>query len=104
MDITETWAYRDRSPSKSPLIPAEIVQFGPPKSQKVRVRWKVGEYLVLYTWLPKIRLPVLWSEAEAWLRDERLFNAAHGVLGRRRQIEHKAASMAVPVHPCPTES
>lgn len=94
-------AYRERiSDPNSPLIPAEIIQLGPPKLHKVRVRWKGGEYPGLDTWVPKVRLPVLWSEAEAWLRDERLFNAARQASEEAIDtIEHKAALMAVLVHP-----
>ena len=39
MELGETWAYRERiSDPNSPLIPAEIIQLGPPKLHKVRVR------------------------------------------------------------------
>lgn len=103
MEIGETWAYRERiSDPNSPLVPAEIIQVGPAKSHKVRVRWKGGEYPGLDTWVPKVRLPVLWSEAEAWLRDERLLNAARQAsLDAVDTIEHKAALMAVLAHPMP---
>jgi hypothetical protein len=103
LELGETWAYRERiSDPNSPLIPAEIIQLGPPKLHKVRVRWKGGEYPGLDTWVPKVRLPVLWSEAEAWLRDERLFNVAREASQDAVDtIEHKAALMTVLVHPMP---
>lgn len=52
--------------------------------------------------MPKVRLPVPWSEAEAWLRDERPYNAAHDASSAAIDtIEHKAALMVVLVHPMP---
>lgn len=103
MELGEVWAYRERiSDPNCPLIAAEIVQFGPPKSHKARVRWLGGEYPGLDAWVPKVRLPVPWSEAEAWLRDERLHNAACAASSDALDtIEHKAALMAVLVHPMP---
>ncbi len=103
MQIGDVWAYRERiSDSNCPLIPAEIVQFGPPRSHKVRVRWQGGEYSGLDVWVPKVRLPVVWSEAEAWLRDERLRSSACAASADVVDtIEHKAALMAVLVHPMP---
>jgi hypothetical protein len=68
----------------------------------MRVRWKGGEYPGLDTWVPKVRLPVLWYEAEAWLRDERLVNLARQAsVDAVDTIEHKAALMTVLVHPMP---
>ena len=77
MEIGETWGYRERAnDSACPIIPAEILQFGPPRSQKVRVAMRGGEYAGLDMWVPKVRLRVLWAESGAWLRDERLMEAA----------------------------
>src|SRR3990172_7966208 len=103
MQIGDVWAYRERiSDMSCPLIPAEIVQFGPPKSHKVRVRWQGGDYPGLDAWVPKVRLPVPWADAEAWLRDERLYDAAcTASSGAVDTIEHKAALVAVVVHPMP---
>ena len=77
MDIGETWGYRERAnDSVCPIIPAEVLQFGPPRSQKVRVVMRGGEYSGLDMWVPRVRLRVLWAESEAWLRDEGLMEAA----------------------------
>ena len=77
MEIGETWGYRERAnDSACPMIPTEILQFGPPRSQKVRVAMRGGEYSGLDMWVPKVRLRVLWAESEEWLRDEHLMEAA----------------------------
>ena len=77
VEIGETWGYRERAnDSACPMIPTEILQFGPPRSQKVRVAMRGGEYSGLDMWVPKVRLRVLWAESEAWLRDESLNEAA----------------------------
>jgi hypothetical protein len=103
MQIGDVWAYRERiSDANCPLIPAEIIQFGPSRSHKVRVCWKGGEYPGLDAWVPRVRLPVLWSEAVAWLRDERLYNAVRAASADAVDtIEHNAALMTVLVHPMP---
>lgn len=103
MQISDVWAYRERiSDMSCPLIPAEIVQFGPPRSHKVRVRWQGGDYPGLDAWVPKVRLAVPWAEVEAWLRDERLYNVAREKsMDAVDSIEHKAALMVVLVHPMP---
>ena len=62
MEIGETWGYRERAnDSACPLIPAEVLQFGPPRSHKVRVVMRGGEYSGLDMWVPKVRLRVLGS-------------------------------------------
>ena len=77
MEIGQTWGYRERANDPScPLIPAEVTRFGPPRSQKVRVLMRGGEYSGLDMWVPKVRLRVQWAESEAWLRDEGLMEAA----------------------------
>ncbi len=103
MDVGETWCYRERiNDAACPLVPAEILQFGPPRSHKVRVRMHGGEYPGLDMWVPKVRLPVPWSEADAWLRDEALYGAAReasrDAVG---SVEHEAAITAISVHPMP---
>ena len=45
MDIGEIWGYRERAnDSACPLIPAEVAQFGPLRSQKVHVVMRGGVY------------------------------------------------------------
>jgi hypothetical protein len=53
-----------------------VTKEGPPRSNKVRVRWLDGEYEGLEEWVPKIRLLAPWEEAEAPLEDERRMLAA----------------------------
>jgi len=103
MELGEKWAYRARiSDPECPLVPAEIIQFGPPKKQKVRVRWLGGDYPGLDEWVAKVRLRVLWEEREAWLRDERLFEAVRAAsIGMIHSPEYRAALMAVYRHPVP---
>jgi hypothetical protein len=102
MQVGEVWAYRERvSDPTSPLIPAEIVQLGPPKTQKARVRWQGGEYPGLDEWVTKRRLVVPWDQADAWLRDERLFALAREASMDADPIEHRAAWEILYVHPIP---
>lgn len=66
MQVGDVWAYRERvSDPSSPLIPAAILQFGPPKHQKARVRWQGGAYPGPDEWVTKRRLLVRWEQAEA---------------------------------------
>jgi hypothetical protein len=91
MQIGEVWAYRERiSDPDCPLIPAEILQFGPRKSQKTKVRWQGGDYPGLDEWVTNRRLLVLWREAEAWLRDERLYGLACKASETADPPEHEA--------------
>ncbi len=71
LQIGDRWAYREK-PNRHghPVWQAEIIQFGPPKTNKVRVRFLDGEYPGLDMWVPRVRLCVPWIEAGAWLRDE----------------------------------
>ena len=72
MLIGETWAYREKPHTEGwPVPPVEIFQFGPPRSNKVRIRYLDGDYPGLDQWVPRIRLRTPWSEVDAWLRDER---------------------------------
>lgn len=58
------------------MIPAEILQFGPGKTQKVRIQMQAGEYAGLDLWLPRQRLKVLWADSGHWLTDESAFEQA----------------------------
>ena len=74
--VGEIWAYRERPNTVAcPVIKAEVLQFGPKKSGKVRIRLHGGEFAGLDTWVPKLRLRVPWDETEAWLQDERALDA-----------------------------
>lgn len=103
MEPGQIWAYRERSSDPNcPFVSAEIVQFGPPRSQKVRVRWIGGEYPGLEAWIPRGRLCVEWEHAEAWLRDERLYEQVRvASLEALDSVEHRAALLVISVHPVP---
>lgn len=58
------------------MRPVEVVRKGPPRSNKVRIRWLDGEYEGLEEWVPQLRLVAPWEEAEALLEDERRSEAA----------------------------
>jgi hypothetical protein len=80
----EGWhfAYRERAHTPGdPVRPVELVKEGPPRSQKVKVRWLDGKYEDLEEWVPKVRLVVPWEEKEALLEDERRMFAAPEVSG-----------------------
>ncbi len=71
------FAYRERAHTPGdPVRPVELVKEGPPRSQKVKVRWLDGEYEGLEEWVPKVRLAAYWDEKEALLDDERRMFAA----------------------------
>src|SRR4030042_2446302 len=71
------WAYRERAHSlQCPVGQAEILQVGPKRSGKVRIRLLGGEFTGLDIWVPNVRLRVPWDEADAWLRDEKALEAA----------------------------
>jgi hypothetical protein len=75
----EGWhfAYRERAHTPGdPVRPVELVKEGPPRSQKVKVRWLYGEYEGLEKWIPKVQLVVSREEKEALLEDERRMFAA----------------------------
>lgn len=77
MQIGAQWAYREppHTPGKA-CMPVEVLQFGPPKRQKVRIRLLVGEYPGLDLWVPMGRLLVPWESIEAYLDDERRYEVA----------------------------
>lgn len=58
--------------------PAEVTRLGPPKSQKVRVRWLDGEYEGLEEWVLQRRLAATLDEIDALVADER----SHDLLWR----------------------
>jgi hypothetical protein len=77
MDTGKRYAYRQwaRTP-EDPVRPVELVREGPPRSQKVRVRWLDGEYEGLEEWVLAVRLVAPWEETAALLEDERRMLAA----------------------------
>lgn len=93
MQIGDSWAYREKAHAEgNHVIPAEVLQFGPPRSNKVRVPCLDGQYPGLDAWVQKVRLRVPWREAEAWLRDERFPRGAREVsLDALGTVEHEAA-------------
>lgn len=103
MEIGEEWAYRESAHALDcPVVPARILQFGPPKSNKVRVCMLGGEYAGLEMWIPRIRLLVPWRDAEAWLRDERLFAAAaEASMAQHGSLEYEAAMVVADAYPQP---
>ena len=54
---------------------------GPPRWQKVKVRWLDGEYVGLEEWIPEFRLVAPWNEAETLLEDALRMFAALEVSG-----------------------
>jgi hypothetical protein len=76
-ELGELWAYRERAHDiECPLVKAEVVQLGPPRSNKVRVRLLDGEYAGIDMWTPTVRLRVPWDDVEAWHRDELAMDVA----------------------------
>ncbi len=48
MEVGEVWAYRERSGDMAcEMFPSEVLQFGPARTQKVRVQMQAGEYIEL---------------------------------------------------------
>jgi hypothetical protein len=90
--VGQTWAYREKvfEPT-SPIQPAEVLQFGPPRSQKVRVRMLRGPFEGLDTWVLQRRLVARWDIAESWVRDEIRYGAAADACGAVDEITHDAA-------------
>jgi hypothetical protein len=69
--VGEQWAYRDRPRTTGePFRPVEVLQLGPPRSRKIRVRWLDGEYPGLDEWVSALRLVAPWEAADIVLRDE----------------------------------
>lgn len=101
--IGDMWAYRARAHSLDcPVVMAEILQFGPKRSGKVRVRLHGGDYPGLDQWVPKVRLRVPWDECEAWLRDEHALDAALDASdGAKDSVEFDAADLVFGAYPRP---
>lgn len=95
------WAYRERAHDLDcPAVKAEIIQLGPKRSNKVRVRMHGGEYPGLDFWVPKVRLKVPWEETEAWLRDERALAAAsRASRSASETLEYQAADIVFAAYP-----
>ena len=83
--VGRRFAYRERAHTPGdPVRPVQVVKEGPPRSQKVRIRWLDGEYEGMEEWVPQIRLVVPWEQAEALLEDERRMFAALDASGSGR--------------------
>lgn len=103
MNVGETWAYRE-PPNYigKATIPAEVLQLGPPKTNKVRVRFLDGEYVGLAMWVPRQRLKVLWQDADAWLQDEVRFERVRAASADAlHTVEFSAAEIALYAYPQP---
>ncbi len=90
LHVGERYAYREHPffPLQ-PLLPVEIVKFGPKRSQKVQVRWLAGEYEGMEQWTTCVRLVARLEDAESLLEDEH----------RTAQANQLSADMAgTPVH------
>ena len=71
-EVGERWAYREHPRALgATFIPAEVLQRGPRRARKVRVRWCDGEYEGLDEWVPIARLVVPWADAAERMEDER---------------------------------
>lgn len=103
MQVGERWGYREppHTPGKA-LSPVDILQFGPPKSRKVRVRLIDGEYEGLDRWVSGDRLRVRWEDADAFLDDERRYHAARFASRHaERLLEFRAACAVIGCDPYP---
>jgi hypothetical protein len=105
MEVGEMWAYRERAYTQDcPVVKAEILQFGPKRSGKVRIRLQDGELSGLDLWVPAVRLRVLWDETEAWLRDEKALAAARQVSEDRiKSVAFRAGQFVFFAYPGPEE-
>lgn len=75
-EVGERWAYREKARTMGgPVRQVEVLQHGPPRSRKVRIRWLDGEYEGLDEWVPEVRLVVAWQHLDAFLQDEELLTA-----------------------------
>jgi hypothetical protein len=101
--VGEIWAYRERAFTDGwPILRVEVLQFGPPRSNKVRIRFLEGEYPGLDQWVPAVRLRVPWDEAEAWLRDEeRFLRAWEASIDNYETVEYYAARTCLDAYPRP---
>src|SRR3712207_9314793 len=96
-DSGRRFAYRERPRSPGePVRPVEVIKEGPPRSQKVKVRWLDGEYEGLEEWVPKVRLVVPWEEAKLLLEDERrMFEALDASGDTYETVPFKAVKMVL---------
>jgi hypothetical protein len=94
-DAGRRFAYRERARTPGdPARPVELVKEGPPRSQKVRVRWLDGEYEGLDEWVPAVRLVAPWEEAGALLQDGRSMLAALEASGDvHNSVPYRAAEL-----------
>ena len=96
-DVGRRCAYRERARSPGePVRPIEVVEEGPPRPNKVKVRRLDGEYEGLEEWFPKVRLVAPWEEAEALLEDERrMFEALDATGDVYDTVPYKAVQMVL---------
>ena len=102
LEIGERWAYRERARDLGePMIQAEVVQFPPPRTKSVRIRYIDGPFPDLMEWVPRLRLLVPWDEAADLLRDENRLASVRAAARRPadpRELE--AANEVVYAHLC----
>ena len=105
MEIGEEWGYREHPYTDGePLIRVELLQFGPKRSQKVRIRYLEGEYHGLDVWVPRVRLRVLWDDADDWLDDERRWMMVRECsLEAAGSVDHRAALDVINSYPYPDD-
>jgi len=71
VEVGQVWGQRDKPRTPGlPLSPVEVLQLGPEKSNRVRVRRITGEFAGLDEWVPLTTLVVPWEHAEGFLSDE----------------------------------
>jgi len=76
----ERYAYREsRTHYGAPVTPVEVIKIEPRIKGRVRVVHLDGDYSGLKEWVPKQRLLVPWSEADAFCADERRALVAAGI-------------------------
>lgn len=77
LEIGQQYAYREsRTCYGAPVTPVEVIKIEPRIKGRVRVVHIEGDYSGLKEWVPKQRLLVPWSEADALCADERRALAA----------------------------
>ena len=103
MEIGETWAYREKPGiDEYSAIPAMIMRFGPPKSQRVRVQFLDGEFATLERWVVRRCLVVLWNDRDTWFRDERSLKLAREYLpADENSLEYEAVNLICAAYPRP---
>ena len=77
LELGQQYAYREsRTCYGAPVTPVEVIKIEPRIKGRVRVVHLEGDYSGLKEWVPKQRLLVPWSEADALCADERRALAA----------------------------